>query len=124
MNAIFRSQFKMLPAVTVIFLASALTATSVRVEAQPVSSSSLYYRMGGGSPTGTAPNRGTLSTQLSAGVRANYSCGKFDIGMSWSTLMNSIQNLGATITGAVQSGIAALPLYFLQSAQPGLYQLF
>lgn len=92
--------------------------------AQPVSSSSLYYRMGGGSPISAAPHRSQLSMQLGAGVRANYSCGKFDIGLSWSDLMNSIQNLGATITGAVQAGIAALPLYFLQRAQPGLYQLF
>ncbi|WP_370590585.1 integrating conjugative element protein [Xylophilus sp. ASV27] len=101
-----------------------MIAAAAPVQAQPVSSSSLYYRMGGGSPTGTALNRGALSTNLSAGVRANYSCGKFDIGASWSSLMNSIQNLGATITGAVQAGIAALPLYFLQRAQPGLYQLF
>lgn len=92
--------------------------------AQPVSSSSLYYRMGGGSPISSAPHRGALSLQLGAGARANYSCGKFDIGLSWSELMNSIQNLGATVTGAVQAGIAALPLYFLQRAQPGLYQLF
>ncbi|WP_280190816.1 integrating conjugative element protein [Delftia sp. PS-11] len=116
---------KVLQSVTTVALACALTAISVpAAQAQPVSSSSLYYRMGGGSPTGTAPNRGSLSAQLSAGVRANYSCGKFDIGISWSTLMNSIQNLGATISGAIQAGIAALPLYFLQRAQPGLYQLF
>lgn len=126
MTATTRSQMKALSAVSSIALACALTALTVPApaQAQPVSSSSLYYRMGGGSPTGAAPNRGTLSTQLSAGVRANYSCGKFDIGMSWSTLMNSIQNLGATVTGALQAGIAALPLYFLQRAQPGLYQLF
>lgn len=94
------------------------------VHAQPVSSSSLYYRMGGGSPSGGAAHRGALSTQLSAGVRANYSCGKFDVGASWATLMNGIHNLGSTITGAVQAGIASLPLYVLQRAQPGLYQLF
>ncbi|BDB70021.1 integrating conjugative element protein [Comamonas thiooxydans] len=92
--------------------------------AQTITSSGLYYRMGGGSPISAAPHRSALSMQLGAGVRANYSCGKFDIGLSWSDLMNSIQNLGATITGAVQAGISALPLYFLQRAQPGLYQLF
>ncbi len=80
--------------------------------------------MGGGSPSGGAAHRGALSTQLSAGVRANYSCGKFDVGASWATLMNGIHNLGSTITGAVQAGIASLPLYVLQRAQPGLYQLF
>ncbi len=124
MTASSRRQHKALQAISCVAVACALTALSVPAQAQPVSSSSLYYRMGGGSPSGMAPNRGSLSTQLSAGVRANYSCGKFDIGMSWSTLMNSIQNLGATVAGAVQAGIAALPLYFLQRAQPGLYQLF
>lgn len=115
---------RLLPAaaLTLAFVLELGTATSAH--AQPVSSSSLYYRMGGGSPSGGALNRGALSAQLSTGVRANYSCGKFDVGASWSTLMNGIQNLGGTITGAVQSGIAALPLYILQRAQPGLYQLF
>jgi len=94
------------------------------VQAQPVSSSSLYYRMGGGSPSGGAAHRGAVSAQLSTGIRANYSCGKFDVGGSWASLMNGIHNLGGTITGAVQAGIASLPLYVLQRAQPGLYQLF
>lgn len=93
-------------------------------QAQPITASSLYYRLGGGSPIGQAPHRGAMSLQLSTGVRANYSCGKFDVGASWANLMNQIQNLGATVTGAVQAGIAALPLYIFQRAQPGLYQLF
>jgi integrating conjugative element protein (TIGR03755 family) len=94
--------------------------------AQPVTNSSLYYRLGGGSPMGGAVNRGQTSMRLGFGLnaRANYSCGKFDIGLSWSNVMNGLGNLGATITGAVQAGIAALPLYILQRAQPGLYQLF
>ena len=108
-----------------VTLACVLAPTVVTpAAAQTITSSGLYYRMGGGSPISAAPHRGALSMQLGAGVRANYSCGKFDIGLSWSDLMNSIQNLGATITGAVQAGISALPLYFLQRAQPGLYQLF
>jgi hypothetical protein len=111
-------------AISAVVIASAMAAYSVPTYAQPVSSSSLYYRLGGGSPVGQAPHRGALSLQLTSGVRANYSCGKFDIGASWSQLMNQIQNLGATVTGAVQAGIAALPLYIFQRAQPGLYQLF
>lgn len=111
-------------AISAVVIASAMAAYSVPTYPQPVSSSSLYYRLGGGSPVGQAPHRGALSLQLTSGVRANYSCGKFDIGASWSQLMNQIQNLGATVTGAVQAGIAALPLYIFQRAQPGLYQLF
>ena len=118
----FSARLLPVAALALVFVLELVNPTSVH--AQPVSSSSLYYRMGGGSPSGGAAHRGALSTQLSAGVRANYSCGKFDVGASWATLMNGIHNLGSTITGAVQAGIASLPLYVLQRAQPGLYQLF
>ena len=94
------------------------------VQAQPVSNSSLYYRMGGGSPSSGALNRGQVAMRLGFASRFNYSCGKFDIGLSWSNLMNGIANLGTTITNAVRAGIASLPLYILQRAQPGLYQLY
>lgn len=117
-------RLRLRPVLVAACTAAALLAAASPAAAQPVSSSSLYYRMGGGSPGGAAPNRGMMANQFSAGVRANYSCGRFDIGASWSSLMNGISNLGATISGAIQAGIAALPLYFLQRAQPGLYQLF
>lgn len=115
---------RLLPIAMLTLLVALEFGSPAPAHAQPVSSSSLYYRMGGGSPSGGAAHRGAVSVQLSAGIRANYSCGKFDIGLSWATLMNGVKNLGATITGAVQAGIAALPLYVLQRAQPGLYQLF
>ncbi|GKS92635.1 integrating conjugative element protein [Acidovorax sp. SUPP2539] len=96
------------------------------VHAQPVSNSTLYYRMGGGTPGGGANNRGQTSQALGlqANLRLNYSCGKFDVGMSWGNIMNNISRLGQQVTNAVQAGIASLPLYVLQRAQPGLYQLF
>ncbi|THT98411.1 integrating conjugative element protein [Lampropedia puyangensis] len=95
-------------------------------DAQPVSNSSLYYRLGGDSPANLAlnPNMTAMKMGLNGAVKMNYSCGKFDIGLSWASLMNSLENLGATVTGAVQAGISALPLYILQRAHPGLYQLF
>lgn len=92
--------------------------------AQPVSNSPLYYRMGGGSPSAGANHRGSSPLQLSLGIRSNYSCGKFDIGMSWSNVMDGFKNLGTTVSNAVKAGISSLPLYILQRAQPGLYQLF
>lgn len=116
------SIFKPLCAATALALALvALPAT-----AQPVSNSSLYYRLGGGSPANLALNSNMtiMHLGLNANLKLNYSCGKFDIGLSWATLMNTLENLGSTITGAVQAGIAALPLYILQRAHPGLYNLF
>ena len=95
-------------------------------QAQPVNNSSLYYRMGGGSPGGAAAYRGQLANTLGiqGNLRLNYSCGKFDIGLSWSNLMNGFSSLGTQVSNAVKAGIASLPLYVLQRAQPGLYQLF
>ncbi|QIL83828.1 integrating conjugative element protein [Diaphorobacter sp. HDW4A] len=99
---------------------------SSNAHAQPVRNSSLYYRMGGASPGGSANYRGQAAHNLSLGanLRLNYSCGKFDIGLSWTNIMNNLSKLGQTVTNAIQSGIAALPMYILQRAQPGLYQLF
>ena len=95
------------------------------VQAQ-VSSGSLYYRLGGNGPGGRATNKNQLTAQLGIKdvLRYNYSCGKFDIGLSWTNVMNGINRLGQTVSGAVQAGISALPLYVLQRAQPGLYQLY
>ena len=103
-----------------------LSLCAVPVQAQPVSNSTLYYRMGGGTPGGAAANRSQIAANLglSGNLRLNYSCGKFDIGLSWQTLMNGFSQLGTQVTNAVRAGIASLPLYILQRAQPGLYQLF
>ena len=104
----------------------ACLSISLPVQAQPVSNSSLYYRMGGGSPGGAAANGKQVATTLGLGgvLRLNYSCGKFDIGLSWQTMMNGFSQLGTQVTNAIQAGLASLPLYILQRAQPGLYQLF
>ncbi len=106
-------------------LAGALLAAQP-VQAQPVSNSTLYYRMGGGTPGGAAANGNQVAANLgmSGNLRLNYSCGKFDLGLSWETLMNGFSQLGTQVTNAVKAGIASLPLYILQRAQPGLYQLF
>ena len=106
-----------------LLMASAIPSTA---QAQPVTNSSLYYRMGGGSPGGAANNKGQIASNLGLGakLRLNYSCGKFDIGLSWQTLMNSFSQLGTQVTNAVKAGIASLPLYIFQRAQPGLYQIF
>lgn len=92
----------------------------------PRSQSQLYYRMGGSSPAARSQNPSAVAVKMGFGVKlnANYTCGKFDIGLSWSNVMNGFSTLGTQLTGAVKSGIAALPLYVLQRAQPGLYELF
>lgn len=108
-------------------LAAALLLQAVHVHAQdrPRSRSSLYYRIGGSDPAARAANPRAISTRLGLGgnLKLNYSCGKFDIGLSWASMMNGFTQVGSQVTGAIRSGIAALPLYVLQRAQPGLYEL-
>jgi integrating conjugative element protein (TIGR03755 family) len=105
--------------------AAAGTAHAQNVE-RPTSQHSLYYRMGGGDPAARANKRNAIALQLGLGgtLRLNYSCGRFDLGLSWSNLMNGFSQIGTQIQGAVRAGIAALPMYIFQRAQPGLYELF
>ncbi len=103
-----------------------LAATTAQAQEKPRSHARLYYRLGGSDPAARANNRNMLSIRfgLAGNLRFSYSCGKFDIGLSWTSLMNDLNRLGGQIENAVQAGIASLPMYFLQRAQPGLYELF
>lgn len=107
-------------------IALASLADPAAAQFRPHSGSGLYYRLGGGDPAARSNNSSMLSAKLglTSTLRLNYSCGKFDLGLSWGNLMNSFSQLGSQVTNAVKAGIAALPLYILQRAQPGLYQLF
>ena len=114
------------PLLAAVALASLVALTwSAPAQAQS-SRGALYYQLGGNSPGGNANYKSQIPLQLSlaANLRLNYSCGKFDIGLSWETLMNDIEQFGDKVTNAVKAGIAALPMYIFQRAQPGLYQLF
>jgi integrating conjugative element protein (TIGR03755 family) len=109
-----------------VSLAVAILALTTQTVQAQTRSSALYYQMGGSSAGGLSNYKSTIPIQigLAADLRLNYSCGKFDIGLSWSTLMNNVANLGQTFSNAVRAGIASLPMYIFQRAQPGLYQLF
>lgn len=92
----------------------------------PSDKSILYYKIGGGEPVSRPANPAatTLRIGLGGSARLNYSCGRFDAAVTVENLMNGFASLGTTVTAAVRSGIAALPLYVLQRASPGLYELF
>lgn len=109
-----------------VALAIAGCLATVQTAQAQTRSSALYYQLGGSAPGGLANYKSSIPIQigLAADLRLNYSCGKFDIGLSWSTLMNNISNLGQTFSNAIRAGIASLPMYIFQRAQPGLYQLF
>ncbi|MFP5476099.1 MAG: integrating conjugative element protein [Gammaproteobacteria bacterium] len=109
---------------TAVVIGAVLVLHLPPAKAQPVTNSSLYYRLGGSSPTGGPINGKSTGLKLGFKVRLNYSCGKFDVGLSWANTMEGFKNLGTTISNAVKVGISSLPLYMLQRAQPGLYQLF
>jgi integrating conjugative element protein (TIGR03755 family) len=120
------SVFSVRPLLASLALASLLTLSWSPTALAQSSRGALYYQLGGNSPGGNANNRSQIPLQLSLGanLRLNYSCGKFDIGLSWETLMNDIEQFGDKISNALKAGVAALPMYIFQRAQPGLFQLF
>jgi integrating conjugative element protein (TIGR03755 family) len=110
----------------------ALTATAAvadglpPVTPVPTGDSHFYYRIGGASPisnpAGTRQERVHLGG--SATLRLGYSCGQFDpIASIRNQLNNAAQTIRGAITTQMQSAIAALPMYILQRADPGLYDL-
>ncbi|NMG30168.1 integrating conjugative element protein [Aromatoleum evansii] len=103
-----------------------LSATALVAADIPSTRSSLYYRLGGGDPASRAANpRGVpYKLALSGVARLHYSCGAYDFGLSFQTLMNQFAALGTQVTNGVKAGITALPLYLFQRASPGLYELF
>ena len=114
---------RLLPLVMAIACATSSIAFAQQI---PNSQSRLYYRIGGGDPASHAPNPKAISLKLGLGgtVKLNYSCGKFDAGVSFQNLMSGFSQLGVAISGAIRAGIASLPMYIFQRAQPGLYELF
>lgn len=92
----------------------------------PGEKSSIYYKIGGGEPISGAANPTTTTVKIGLGgtARLNYSCGKFDASVTIQNLLNNFAQLGTQVSSAIQAGIAGLPLYILQRASPGLYDLF
>lgn len=85
----------------------------------------LYYQLGGSDPAARAPNPASSSLRLSLGgnARLNYSCGKFDAQISMQNTIDSLKKIDDVVMSAIKAAIAALPMYILQRAQPGLYEL-
>ncbi len=87
--------------------------------------STLYYHLGGSDAAARAPNPAGLRLHLGlgGGGRFNYSCGKFDVQTSMQQTIDGLKNLDDVVMNAIKAAIAALPMYILQRAQPGLYEL-
>ena len=123
---------KLLP----IALALALIGTAAPSRAAPPvinpparTNSNLYYRIGGGDPAALAANplSQKIRLALDGSVKLGYSCGKFDVKAMWQNYMAEIKyyvdHFGDVVEMAVYGIVYSLPLYMLQRAQPGLYEL-
>lgn len=119
----YRRRFVQILMISSLAIAGAVAHAQTQI---PSGHSRLYYRIGGSDPASRAANPSAVSLKLGLGgvAKLNYSCGKFDAGISFQNLMNGFANLGTTVANGVKAGISALPMYILQRAQPGLYELF
>lgn len=95
-----------------------------RVEV-PLVNSQNYYRMGGSESMSRAPFPSTISLRLGLGgaARLSYSCGKLSASITINAIMSQIQQFAQQFVNGVQAAIASLPMYILQRANPGLYEL-
>lgn len=109
-----------------VCVAATATCAATAQAVVPGDKSILYYRMGGGEPVSRPANPATTTLKIGLGgsARLNYSCGRFDAAVTVENLVNGFAKFGTTVTEAVQAGIAALPLYVLQRASPGIYEVF
>jgi len=108
-------------------VSSCLAAGLAQAAPAPTQGPSWYYEIGGAEPISAPANPNATSITLGAGASLNlgYSCGRFDITASvtnmFSDIANSLQN---TLINTARGAISALPLYIMQRAVPGLYELF
>ena len=94
-----RLRYRVRPLLAGFALAGLVALTWSAPASAQASRGALYYQLGGNSPGGNANYRSQIPLQLSlaANLRLNYSCGRFDIGLSWQTLMNNIEQFGDTL---------------------------
>ncbi|MEW8015091.1 MAG: integrating conjugative element protein [Candidatus Sedimenticola endophacoides] len=110
-----------------VAIAACLTASVAEAAPVPTQRQSWYYEIGGAEPISAPANPNASSITLGAGAALNlgYSCGRFDITASVSNMFGDITNsLQNTLMNTARGAIAALPLYIMQRAAPGLYELF
>ncbi len=92
--------------------------------------SQFYYEIGGASSIFSPLNVGATSISVGGAIEygMGYSCGKFNLNLGISNILNSFASLGNTIVngavGAVTAAIGSLPALILQRVNPGLYDLF
>ncbi len=109
----------------------ALAVSTAQAQTPPSrTAGTLYYRVGGHDPASLAANPNAFKLRLSLGgsISLGYTCGKFNLSAMWQNYMAQISNFGDTVqdalTAVVMGFVSSLPMYILQRAQPGLYELF
>jgi integrating conjugative element protein (TIGR03755 family) len=109
-----------------LWLAVAFIVTAPMAKAQrPTGDGVIYYRLGGGTAARSPANRFARSTPIPASgeLGVNYSCLQFDALASLFAAFDRALALLQNIDEVLAAGLFALPLYILQRANPGLYDL-
>lgn len=110
-------------------LAVLLFISNIAVAHVPPGQGPFYYKIGGGNeyPLPETSEVHTVPLRLGAVGKLNYTCGRLDpkrtMVNSLNNVRDSVHNIGGDLMNNIKSGIGALPMYMLQRANPGLYDL-
>lgn len=109
-----------------IFLALTVFIAGSVPAKPPATATRWYYEIGGGEAITLAPNPGSVSVpfHVSLDLKNAFSCGKFNptlgFDVAFQYLIERLKNL---VMNALTAAAAAVPMYILQRANPGLYDL-
>ncbi len=108
--------------------AAVVSSAALGLDASPpTGSQSWYYEIGGAAPVSAPVNPAATSVTLGVGgtLALKYSCGRFNLKASVSNMFSNVaSSLQNTLQSAVTGVLGSLPLYIMQRALPGLYELF
>ena len=113
-------------AIFLILFMIPLAMVTLPAEARaPARDHTIYYRIGGANTVRPPENAFATTTSIpaSAEIGLRYSCGQFDPLAGLLTAFDQVVVLLENIDQVLAAALAALPMYIIQRANPGLYDL-
>jgi integrating conjugative element protein (TIGR03755 family) len=120
--------FKPLKLQTLCAAILATSATFSHAELVPPEGGTWYYEIGGGKAVNVpSSTKSTLKIKGGGSFGGKYSCGNFSFKAGFKNLLNGLNDIDENVMGQLEQAatatVASLPMYVIQRANPGLYDL-